>query len=106
MQDNVESLQESHRIDKLLAFAREHPGWSAVGAAGIGLLGGVELAAGVLIGAGVAALLRVQPAHGVRFRAGAAIRERARAVVDAFRGRGAPEHGTEPTRESVDTSPL
>ena len=46
-------------------LARAHPVLTVLGAAGLGLLGGVELAAGVLIGAGVLAAIRARrtPAH-------------------------------------------
>jgi ElaB/YqjD/DUF883 family membrane-anchored ribosome-binding protein len=65
------SEQPKHGLRR---FAREHPVLSVLGAAGIGLFGGVELAAGVLLGAGVMA--------GVRGTGGAKFRERARAFLD------------------------
>lgn len=85
----------SHRLAQ---FVRRHPGGSVLGAAAIGLLGGVEVAIGMLIGAGVLALARTQPgansAHGVRERARSIIerapgevRAKARAVVQAAQSR-------------------
>ena len=47
-----------HRSGRLTRFGREHPALAVAGIAGAGLLGGIEMAAGVLLGAGVAALLR------------------------------------------------
>ena len=77
-----------------MRFAREHPALSVLGAAGIGLFGGVELAAGMLIGAGVVAALRGTDGTKLRERARAFldrapphVRERARAVVQAARGK-------------------
>src|SRR5947208_9728998 len=60
MADQMENQDDMGALDKLIAFAREHPKLSVVGAAGIGLLGGAEVAAGVLIGAGGAALLHLE----------------------------------------------
>lgn len=96
---HVEEPREPGALDKMWRFACEHPVLSIFGAAGIGLLGGVELAGGVLIGAGVAAALRGTrgdaPERSVRERARSMIsraphdvKERARAVVDAVRRRG------------------
>jgi ElaB/YqjD/DUF883 family membrane-anchored ribosome-binding protein len=87
-------------LDRMWQFARRHPALSILGAAGLGLLGGVEVAGGMLIGAGVMLALRSKTgetgehAHAVRHRARSIlarapreVRERARAVVDAARGR-------------------
>ena len=90
MDDNAKT-----RLDRVFQVAREHPALTAIGAAGIGLFGGLELAAGVLIGAGVAALFYRDPAHGVR--------ERARAVVDAIRGKAA-EKTNGVSNEPIDSS--
>ncbi|MDB4953506.1 MAG: hypothetical protein JWO36_1075 [Myxococcales bacterium] len=98
-------------------FARRHPALTVIGAAGLGLIGGIELAAGVLIGAGVAALLRrpdgreVTPqarqleerAHTLADRVPHEVRQRARAIVQAARGQLHPseqrpgEHVSDPT---------
>ena len=82
MQDTTES--------RLRAFARKHPIVSVVGAAGIALLGGVEVAAGVLAGAGLATILQRRSSEHVS-REGHhlpdVIRDRARAVVDAAFGK-------------------
>ncbi len=92
-----------------MRFGRRHPGLAIAGVAAAGLFGGIEVAAGVLVGAGVAALLRrpserpaqpepaqpetsAQPEaklHELRQR----FEERARAVISAARGEiGAPAH--------------
>jgi len=80
----------------MVAFARRHPVATVIGAAGIGLFGGIEIAAAMLVGAGIAAVVRGQSApqaHVVRenARSGGArkpeLKNRARAVVDAVRGR-------------------
>ena len=42
----------------MVRFARRHPALTLIGAAGVSLLGGIEVAAGVLLGAGVVAMLR------------------------------------------------
>jgi hypothetical protein len=49
---------ENHHPSRLVRFGREHPGWTVAGLVGAGLVGGLEMAAGVLLGAGVVALLR------------------------------------------------
>ena len=88
-------------LERMWRFARRHPALSILGTAGLGLIGGLELAGGVLIGAGVAAALRgrsgegaAEPVRDVRERARSIlsrapheVRERARAVVDAARGK-------------------
>src|ERR1041385_9227944 len=69
------------RLDRLMTYAREHPRAMVISAAGIGLFGGIEIAAAVLLGAGVAALVklpdRAPPMEGVR--------DRARSFVDRVR---------------------
>lgn len=91
------------RPGRVLSFASEHPLLAILGVAGIGLVGGVELAAGVLIGAGAAAALRARtpgPDGGVRRRARTLVeraprklRERARAVFQAALGELPPREG-------------
>src|SRR5690606_30202632 len=104
---------EEQGLDRLIRFGREHPTLTVVGLAGAGLLGGLEMAAGVLIGAGVAAAIRrrsgravAEPAREARGRLRRAIDrtrhdlgERARAVVLAARGKITPE-GERVTRGS------
>lgn len=41
-----------------LEIVRRHPALTVIGAAGVSLFGGLEVAAGVLLGAGVVAMLR------------------------------------------------
>ena len=107
-------------LDRLWHFARAHPVLSILGVAGIGLFGGIELAGGVLIGAGVAAALRGRPevqhaeeaARTVRHRARSflaraphEVRERARAVVDAARKAAASDGHAghdEPTASDIE----
>jgi len=43
---------------RALQFARRHPALTVVGAGGVALLGGMELALGVLLGAGITMLVR------------------------------------------------
>lgn len=88
----------------MIAFARRHPALTVIGTAGAGLLGGLELAAGVVIGAGVAALVRATDGHapvakpheegdGARTlmqRLSPELTKRVRAVVQAARGKLAP----------------
>jgi hypothetical protein len=96
----VEEKPQASAIDEiphgLMAFARRHPVATVLGAAGIGLFGGIEIAAAMLVGAGVAAIVRGQSAphaHVVREKARGVLarrpelKNRARAVVDAVRGR-------------------
>jgi hypothetical protein len=88
-----------------LGYLRRHPVLAVLGTAGAGLIGGIELAFGVLIGAGVAAISgkpnaarqAVHEAKQETARAGerlAKIRpemeKRARAILQAARGRLAP----------------
>jgi hypothetical protein len=100
---NPPASGEPARPGRALAFASEHPLLAVLGVAGLGLLGGAELAVGVLIGAGAAAALRAGPrrasrhGHGERGRARTIldrvpgqVRARARAVVQAARGEIGP----------------
>jgi len=87
---------------RALAFARRHPALTVIGVAGAGLIGGLELAAGVVIGAGIAALVRgrrgAEPsAHAERERASRMmeqmapeVKKRALAVIQAARGKLEP----------------
>ena len=104
MDETTQQPETSHRDGRLVRFGRRHPGLAIAGVAAAGLFGGIELAAGVLVGAGVAALIRrpsessaqPQPAaqpetrmHELRQR----FEERARAVISAARGEiGVPAH--------------
>jgi ElaB/YqjD/DUF883 family membrane-anchored ribosome-binding protein len=120
MQDNrIESKPEPlgpPRLGSLMTFVRHHPVVSVLGAAGVGLLGGPELAFGVVLGAGIAVLIDRRGAGrsvGAAMEAGAAdaaegarhvrqrareildgapgiVKQRARAVVQAVRGQIAP----------------
>lgn len=78
------SVETSSRLDRLMTYARAHPRLSVLGVAGLGLFGGLEVAAAVLLGAGVAALVklpdRAPPMDGVRARARSFI-DRARNAV-------------------------
>jgi hypothetical protein len=81
-------------------LARRHPALTVAGAATLGLFGGVEAAAGILLGAAILALVRdgaapsAAPSHRVRDRVRElwndlpqTVRERTRAVVQAARGK-------------------
>lgn len=103
-QQETTSLDERKQPSSALAYARRHPALTVIGAAAVGLLGGVELAAGVLIGAGVAAFARArapqpieQEAHGLKERGRQLmshvpddVKQRARAVMQAARGQLPP----------------
>lgn len=105
------------RVDEALTFARQHPALSILGAAGVSLLGGLELAAGLLLGIGVSSVLRQKngrtriESHEIRERARRLLdrtpRElvkRGRAVVQAARGKISPaEEISEPSREPTIT---
>jgi hypothetical protein len=101
----TKTIEERSMLRRAIGAARRHPGLTVLGAAGIGLFGGPEVAAAILIGAGVTAFVRGKaPAAGVRQRARAfadrapgAVRERLRSVVQAARGKAAPEHGAPAT---------
>jgi len=81
----------------MMAFARRHPLATVLGVAGVGLFGGFEIAAAIMVGAGVAAIVSrgdlVGDTHVVRDKARGLLarrpelKNRARAVVDAVRGR-------------------
>lgn len=111
-----------------MTFVRHHPVVSVLGAAGVGLIGGPEVALGVVLGAGIVALINrrggersvseaveagaadaAEGARHVRQRAreildGAPeiVKQRARAVVQAVRGQIAPvpEPEQAPTHEA------
>ncbi len=61
------------RFDRFMQYSRAHPRTMVIGAAALGLFGGIEIAAAMLLGAGVAALVklpdRAPPMAGVRGRA-------------------------------------
>jgi hypothetical protein len=90
--------------NRLVRFGREHPALTIVGVAGVGLAGGLEMAAGVVLGAGVAALIgrsdgrgMAEPAPEIRGRMRQLLdrtphdlRQRARAVMLAARGKITP----------------
>jgi hypothetical protein len=140
MQDNRIESEPTHasgppRLGNLMTFVRHHPVVTVLGAAGVGLIGGPEVAFGVVLGAGVAVLIdrrgagrsvratveagaadAAQGARHVRQRAreildGAPeiVKQRARAVFQAVRGQIAPvpEPEQAPTHEvsTQDTGP-
>lgn len=104
MDETSQQPESSHREGRFAHFGRKHRALTVAGVAAAGLLGGIEMAAGVLIGVGVAALIRrpSEPAavsessaqphprmHELRHR----VEERARAVISAARGEiGVPGH--------------
>lgn len=90
----VEGVPGAHGV---MAFARRHPLATVLGVAGFGLFGGFEIAAAIMVGAGVAAIVTRgdlagdtqvvrEKARGILARR-PELRNRARAVVDAVRGR-------------------
>jgi hypothetical protein len=126
MNDEQQAPVVSSNQHRLGAIVRKHPLLSMLGVGGIALIGGTELAAGVLIGAGIDTMLRrrrtaesatethesheaaeireAHEAHGLRDRSKALIdrvphvvRERTRAVLDAARGKHPTEIQTAET---------
>ena len=107
--------QGAEGAGRLMGFARRHPTLSVLGAAGVALFGGVEIAAAVLVGAGVAAIVHAgegstEPTRSVRERARsivdrapAAVKERVRAAMDAVRGRNAPDEASKRAPEARPT---
>lgn len=108
--------QSAHpHVEEALSYAREHPALSILGVAGVSLLGGLELAAGLLLGAGVSTLLfqknRHKPhapqavgdrARRLLDRTPRELLKRGRAVVQAARGKIAPaEGGSEPHEPTI-----
>ncbi len=104
-------------LSRVTRFAREHPAVSVLGAAGIALFGGIDIALGVLVGAAVAAFAHVEKrdrsqaaddaaaqARGVRDRARSLfdheIKDRARAIVEAARNKIASEPGEDRAPEA------
>jgi hypothetical protein len=101
MQDTNETPPPSHREGRVMTFARKHPVLAMAGIGGAGLLGGAELAGGILIGAGLHAMLsrrgsreKLHVPHSLREKSRAfaermppVVRQRARAIVDAARGK-------------------
>ncbi len=90
------------RRSRVVAFARRHPVVAVLGAATASLIGGLEVATGVLIGAGVLALLR---SHGeavmhaepsAQSASSVDLRARARAVMQAARGKLEPRGDAHP----------
>ena len=95
------------RVSRLVRFGRRHPTATVAGIAVAGLVGGVEMLAGVLLGAGVAAVIARPGAGRTRELSGQTrglmsrflgrtpqeMKDRARAVVLAARGKiTPPEH--------------
>lgn len=115
-----ESLQtKAAGESRLVRFGRKHPALTVAGIAGVGLVGGIEMAAGVLLGAGVAALLRRSngavtrtPAEETRGHMRGILdrtphdlnelKQRARAVIHAALGEEpAPRQAEAPTQSSA-----
>jgi hypothetical protein len=100
--EHEETTHKSSRAStsgRVTSFARRHPGLTVLGAAAVSLLGGMEVAAGVLIGAGVLALVGSRsepeaPRSEARERelVPPDLRARARAIVQAARGELQPRH--------------
>lgn len=109
MQEDLKTKAESG-LDRALGFAKSHPIASVLGVAGFGLLGGIELVAGVAIVAGVAGLARSPElrdrARSLLGRAPHEVRERARAVVQAVRGKNAPADAAERAPEPQPSEPV
>jgi len=119
---SLSSPSAQPRFKKLLGFAIRHPVVSVIGVAGAGLLAGPELALGVVLGGGVAALIaRTRTAEHrveekttetvgtVRQRArqildvAPEVKQRARAVIQAARGKISPV--SQPASDSPPSRP-
>lgn len=90
-------------FDRTIGFARAHPGVSLIAAAGVGLFGGLELAAGMLFGAGIYALVGD---GATRARASSMLgalpqklRDRARSMTDSMRSRISPQDAADRAAE-------
>lgn len=104
MSEDIQARPRYSAGRTLSAFARRHPVLAVAGLGSAALIGGIELAAGVVVGAGLDAMLRrprrlsgeiaastetgemhdMSASLASRARL---VRERARAVLDAARGR-------------------
>ncbi len=82
----TESTSEPHGV---IGLMRKHPTLTLLSVAGIGLFGGIELAAGVLLGMGVSAFVRRSNGQSAAKSHDAfdALRARMREIVLAARGR-------------------
>jgi hypothetical protein len=94
----MDEQQQNHE-GRLLRFGRRHPLWTVAGVAAAGLVGGIEMAAGVLLGAAALALVRrtkEEPApespRAVRSETLQKIKDRAHAVMMAARGEQPQAH--------------
>jgi hypothetical protein len=91
----TKAIDHRSPLDRAVQYARAHPKLSVLGAAGLGLFGGLEVAVAMLVGAGIAAFVHagigeVERAQAPAERAQSKVKERARAVVQAVRGKIAP----------------
>ncbi len=96
----TKTIDHGSPLDRAVRYARAHPKLSVLGAAGLGLFGGLEVAVAMLVGAGIAAFVhagvgKVERARPLAERASSKVKERARAVVQAARGKIAPIEGSE-----------
>lgn len=116
MENTNKTPSPSQRPGRVMTFARKHPVLTIAGLGGAGLLGGAELAGGILLGAGLHAMLsrrgsrdKLEVPHTLREKSRAfadrmppVVRQRARAVVDAARGRTQP---TPPSEQKPPAEP-
>jgi hypothetical protein len=103
----TEKVTDTGAPQQALGFVRRHPVLTVLGTAGAGLLGGLELAFGVVLGAGVAALVGKRGSQvGITGEGGAhgegvsareklarmspELQKRMRAILQAAQGRLAP----------------
>lgn len=104
MQDNRTESKPTHapgppRLGKLMTFVRHHPVVSVLGAVGVGLIGGPEIAFGAALGAGVTMLIE----RGARRGEGQAASEAVEAsAADAAEG---ARHVRQRAREILDGAP-
>ncbi len=104
MQDNRTESKPTHapgppRLGNLMTFVRQHPVVSVLGAAGVGLIGGPEVAFGAMLGAGITVLIE----RGARRGGGRAVSEAVEAsAADAAEG---ARHVRQRAREILDGAP-
>lgn len=93
--EEIAEITDGEHRSRTMLLARRHPLLTVAGVATVGLFGGIELAAGVLLGAGVAALVRGRGSRAVSPQQAVATAESAPAqeeeTVGAYVDRMAPE---------------
>jgi ElaB/YqjD/DUF883 family membrane-anchored ribosome-binding protein len=77
------SEAKSSAMDRAISYARAHPGTAIITATGIGLFGGVEVAAAVLFGAAIATVVGTRDTATLEHAR--SLRARTRTAIDSVR---------------------